>query len=214
MPFVTNQADWFVTARLCRARAARWPDLATAIALHCAHVKSASVHANQVTLFAVILHFLLSFRTAVIRTHARTLLCDDVNLPVYSTIKQAPLFWSLHAAGRRGGVPSGGQTWPPSARALPCDSVNLPVRNQLKHCIGLRCMQAGAAAPRGGQTWCRTVITLLGMSLGFGLWMLPFDYARLGWLGGTVAVLVMAGAIAKADRLVPFMFGATCFTSE
>ena len=74
-------------------------------------------------------------------------------------------------------------------------------------------MQAGAAAPRGGQTWCRTVITLLGMSLGFGLWMLPHDYARLGWLGGTVAVLVMAGAVAEADRPVPSTFGAPRYTS-
>ncbi len=38
------------------------------------------------------------------------------------------------------------------------------------------------------------VATLLAIQLGWGLWLMPYDYARLGWAGGTGAILLLGGA--------------------
>lgn len=44
-----------------------------------------------------------------------------------------------------------------------------------------------------GQRWTLAVTTLVSIQLGFGLWLLPYDYARLGWGGATIAVVLLAG---------------------
>ena len=42
--------------------------------------------------------------------------------------------------------------------------------------------------------WGLTIITVLAMQLGWGLWLIPYDFARLGWAGGVITVTIVACA--------------------
>ena len=46
--------------------------------------------------------------------------------------------------------------------------------------------QAAQGEPR---LWL-TVTTLVAIQLGWGLWLTPYGYARMGWGGATLAIIV------------------------
>lgn len=50
-------------------------------------------------------------------------------------------------------------------------------------------MQAAQGEPR---LWL-TVTTLVAIQLGWGLWLTPYGFARMGWGGATLAIVVLAG---------------------
>jgi hypothetical protein len=54
-------------------------------------------------------------------------------------------------------------------------------------------VQAAQGEPR---VWL-TVTTLVAIQLGWGLWLTPYGFARMGWGGATLAVVVLAGAGAR-----------------
>jgi len=53
-----------------------------------------------------------------------------------------------------------------------------------------------------------TIVTLLSLQLGWGLWLLPADFARLGWLGAGVTILVVASLTAYSASLFPRLVAA------
>lgn len=58
----------------------------------------------------------------------------------------------------------------------------------------------GLQAAQGENRWWLTVITLVAIQLGWGLWLCPYDYARMGWGGATAAILVLAGSPVLASK--------------
>ena len=60
-----------------------------------------------------------------------------------------------------------------------------------------------------------TIVTLLSLQLGWGLWLLPADFARLGWVGAGAAIaavsLLTAYSASLFPRLVAAVEGAVLF---
>jgi hypothetical protein len=52
------------------------------------------------------------------------------------------------------------------------------------------------AAQGESRLWL-TVTTLVAIQLGWGLWLTPYGYARMGWGGATLAIAVLAGTHAR-----------------
>ena len=67
----------------------------------------------------------------------------------------------------------------------------------------------------GAASVSTTIVTLLSLQLGWGLWLLPADFARLGWAGAgaTIAVVSLLTAYSASlfPRLVAAVEGAVLF---
>lgn len=51
-------------------------------------------------------------------------------------------------------------------------------------------------------------MTLLSLQLGWGLWLLPADFARLGWLGAGITIAVVSALTAYSASLFPRLVAA------
>lgn len=60
----------------------------------------------------------------------------------------------------------------------------------------------------GAASVSTTIVTLLSLQLGWGLWLLPADFARLGWLGAGTAVAVVSLLTAYSASLFPRLVAA------
>lgn len=60
----------------------------------------------------------------------------------------------------------------------------------------------------GAASVSTTIVTLLSLQLGWGLWLLPADFARLGWLGAGITVAVVSLLTAYSASLFPRLVAA------
>lgn len=60
-----------------------------------------------------------------------------------------------------------------------------------------------------GATARAVVVTLLSLQLGWGLWLLPSDYARLGWVPASVTIAIVAALTTYSASLFPRLIAAT-----
>lgn len=65
-----------------------------------------------------------------------------------------------------------------------CDSLEVPLLSESGE--GQMCTS------HGKQHWLQTTVTLLALQLGWGLWLMPYDFARLGWIPGVAVVVGFA----------------------
>jgi len=61
---------------------------------------------------------------------------------------------------------------------------------------------------RGGASVRAVVLTLLSLQLGWGLWLLPADFARLGWVPASIALVAVASLTAYSASLFPRLVAA------
>ncbi|GIL51251.1 hypothetical protein Vafri_7121, partial [Volvox africanus] len=86
-----------------------------------------------------------------------------------------------------------------------------PESAELGHALDPRRSQGGhsckAAAGRRCSTW-QTTAALLTLQLGWGLWLIPCDFARLGWIPGLVTLFTLAVSTAYSGTLFTRLYSA------
>ncbi|GLI62001.1 hypothetical protein VaNZ11_004573 [Volvox africanus] len=86
-----------------------------------------------------------------------------------------------------------------------------PESAELGHALDPRRSQGGhsckAAAGRQCTTW-QTTAALLTLQLGWGLWLIPCDFARLGWIPGLVTLFTLALSTAYSGTLFTRLYAA------
>ena len=60
----------------------------------------------------------------------------------------------------------------------------------------------------GAASVSTTIVTLLSLQLGWGLWLLPADFAMLGWVGAGVTISAVAALTAYSASLFPRLVAA------
>ncbi len=78
-----------------------------------------------------------------------------------------------------------------SGRCMSITTVRLSLSQRAFECVLLVLQDGGRG---GGPRWWLSVTTLVAIQLGWGLWLLPFDFARLGWAGAILTICALAGA--------------------
>ncbi|KAG2491782.1 hypothetical protein HYH03_009942 [Edaphochlamys debaryana] len=82
---------------------------------------------------------------------------------------------------------------------------------ELGTALAHRITRSDSQAPPPHERHCtvfQTICALLTLQLGWGLWLLPCDFARLGWIPGFVVLAILAGATAYSGSLFTRLYAA------
>ncbi|GLC36986.1 hypothetical protein PLESTB_000171200 [Pleodorina starrii] len=87
------------------------------------------------------------------------------------------------------------------------DNATTPEAAELGHALDPRHSQGGKAAA-GRCSTLQTTAALLTLQLGWGLWLLPCDFARLGWIPGFATLIILALSTAYSGTLFTRLYSA------